>query len=31
MEVRIGNSVLELAEGDITEMQAEAIVNRLKN
>jgi O-acetyl-ADP-ribose deacetylase (regulator of RNase III) len=27
MEMKIGNSVLELVEGDITEMQTEAIVN----
>jgi len=27
MEAKIGNSVLELVEGDITEMQTEAIVN----
>ena len=27
MEMKVGNSVLELVEGDITEMQTEAIVN----
>ena len=27
METKIGNSVLKLVEGDITEMQTDAIVN----